>query len=259
MAGLELVIAASKVDFERGDHVTVTGAFDGWQHEKHILEYDEDAQVYRVELPYSGEEELVFKFVLNGSRWMTLGCFEAITDPEGHVNNRILCRDWLRHEEPLRESVATMDDVTIGTPEADVRSLQLDASTELGSSGSSEFHSGVSRVHSRDSESEAEAAMRSMLTSASSAGGGTYSALSTDADAAQLPAADSGGRPPLSFPGDYIHVASRGECSSSEEVELSSTVTGEEDLRYSHGSADPRPRLQGLLSVIRVFKTYWKG
>ncbi|AAS51826.1 ADL094Wp [Eremothecium gossypii ATCC 10895] len=259
MAGLELVIAASQVDFERGDHVTVTGAFDGWQHEKHILQYDEGARAFRVELPYSGEEELVFKFVLNGSQWLTVGCFEAITDPEGHVNNRILCRDWLRPEEPLRESVATMDDVTIGTPEAEVQSLQLDASTELASSGSSEFHSGVSCVHSSDSDSDTEAAMRSMLTSASSAGGGTYSGLLAGEDSAQLPAADSGGRPPLSFPGDYIHVASRGECSSSEEVELSSSVTGDDDMRYSHGSADPRPRLQGLLSVIRVFKTYWKG
>ncbi|AMD20633.1 HDL111Cp [Eremothecium sinecaudum] len=96
MSELELLIEDTEVNFNHNDHIVITGDFDDWQHEKYTLKYDDFTRAYRVQLPYNGEEDLVFKFVVNGTQWLTVDCFDSITDAGGFVNNRIFCKDWLK-------------------------------------------------------------------------------------------------------------------------------------------------------------------
>ncbi|AET39416.1 Atg45p Ecym_4356 [Eremothecium cymbalariae DBVPG len=329
MPSLELVMEGTKVHFSSSDHITITGDFDQWQHEKYTLKYDDVEGVFRVEVPYSGEKELIFKFVLNGTNWTTVECFEELMDGEGHVNNRVFCEDWLKdgeteevsesEGEELRESDMTMDDVTISSPDQGSDGyLGLVDPVTTGLEVSEVCQGSENVVTASDKEVEnvgvsAESGGNDRRVSANSYGSSSsYSSSSESSDSSDSSSTDSShfknqlrmsssdrniqsdetvknsesddehrskknfvsespttydeasqtinnGKPPLSLPGDYIHVASRGELSSSEDVELSPTVTGEEDLRYSPDPGDNRPRLQGLLSAIRVFKTYWRG
>lgn len=98
MSYLELKISDSKVSFNSKDRIAVTGNFDNWEHKKYMLLYDDFSREFRVNIPYNGEEQLVFKFVLNNSEWITIDCFELVSDEQGNVNNRILCREWLKEK-----------------------------------------------------------------------------------------------------------------------------------------------------------------
>lgn len=191
MAELHLEVKLEQNLFNPHDHIIITGDFDKWEHKRYILRFVKSKNHFEVRIPYEGQDHLIVKFLVNGTKWMTLNCLKSMVDEQGYVNNIITCKDWLKPQ--ISNSTQIMEDVNINI------SSEVDNIFLINQMG----------THQLDS--------------------------------------------------DYIHVTSRGELSSSEDIELS-VHSLEKTLYNSLPQNDSSHRhIKGFLYMMKRIKTYWKG
>lgn len=186
---------------------------------------------------------LLLQFVINDSDWITLSYFNTVTDSFGHVNNILNPKDYITAGTSDNQLDDHLDEITINT----VTSTDAIADDEEEDDEDDENDEG------EETEENDREAVRNHR----------------DSDTGKA----SGGSPPITTEhdsttdGEYIHVSSRGELSSSEDLELEPSNTSGEDhgeqlaLQYEavQKSSTPSRHLQNLVSAVKRVKTYWRG
>lgn len=83
--------------------VIVTGNFDDWSQSQGVLTKDVDTSNFEAVLRLHERQKLVFKFVLNGSDWVTDDAYKVEYDEHGNPNNYVDASELIEVHEFTKE------------------------------------------------------------------------------------------------------------------------------------------------------------
>lgn len=83
--------------------VIVTGNFDDWSQSQGVLTKDVDTGSFEAVLRLRERQKLVFKFVLNGSEWVTDDAYKVEYDEHGNPNNYVDASELIEVHEFTKE------------------------------------------------------------------------------------------------------------------------------------------------------------
>ncbi|GHJ86751.1 hypothetical protein NliqN6_3153 [Naganishia liquefaciens] len=87
----------------RSDRVVVTGTFDDWSGEKHVLERDNETGYFKTQVPIKYGEKVAYKYVVDG-QWMTREDEAKEWDAAGNMNNVYTAPHAPKEAEPVASS-----------------------------------------------------------------------------------------------------------------------------------------------------------